>query len=97
MMNLSDLTLDLMEYKSVSSNILEVNKCVDFIKDYLIEKGIHTTEFQSNGKKSILATLIKDEISPEILFNGHIDVVPDRKSTRLNSSHIPLSRMPSSA
>ena len=23
--------------------------------------------------------------------------VPDRKSTRLNSSHIPLSRMPSSA
>ena len=27
---------------------------------------------------------------------SHIDVV-DRKSTRLNSSHIPLSRMPSSA
>ena len=25
------------------------------------------------------------------------DVVRDRKSTRLNSSHIPLSRMPSSA
>ena len=24
-------------------------------------------------------------------------IVPDRKSTRLNSSHIPLSRMPSSA
>ena len=26
-----------------------------------------------------------------------VPVVPDRKSTRLNSSHIPLSRMPSSA
>ena len=25
------------------------------------------------------------------------DLAPDRKSTRLNSSHIPLSRMPSSA
>ena len=24
-------------------------------------------------------------------------ILPDRKSTRLNSSHIPLSRMPSSA
>ena len=24
-------------------------------------------------------------------------IMPDRKSTRLNSSHIPLSRMPSSA
>ena len=26
-----------------------------------------------------------------------LEVGPDRKSTRLNSSHIPLSRMPSSA
>ena len=25
------------------------------------------------------------------------EILPDRKSTRLNSSHIPLSRMPSSA
>ena len=28
---------------------------------------------------------------------GALDEVVDRKSTRLNSSHIPLSRMPSSA
>ena len=28
---------------------------------------------------------------------GHLDAYIDRKSTRLNSSHIPLSRMPSSA
>ena len=27
----------------------------------------------------------------------HLPLLPDRKSTRLNSSHIPLSRMPSSA
>ena len=33
---------------------------------------------------------------PEIAFVGDGDKV-DRKSTRLNSSHIPLSRMPSSA
>ena len=33
-----------------------------------------------------------DQLSREILLPGS-----DRKSTRLNSSHIPLSRMPSSA
>ena len=33
--------------------------------------------------------------NPGVLRQTHIDV--DRKSTRLNSSHIPLSRMPSSA
>ena len=31
------------------------------------------------------------------VFVGETFVVEDRKSTRLNSSHIPLSRMPSSA
>ena len=31
------------------------------------------------------------------LYIGDQDVIQDRKSTRLNSSHIPLSRMPSSA
>ena len=33
-----------------------------------------------------------------VLRDGRVaGVEPDRKSTRLNSSHIPLSRMPSSA
>ena len=36
------------------------------------------------------------EITP-VLVNLHRQVSLDRKSTRLNSSHIPLSRMPSSA
>ena len=36
---------------------------------------------------------------PATLFSKHISIIKDkdRKSTRLNSSHIPLSRMPSSA
>ena len=38
------------------------------------------------------------EISaPSAITGGVITVSVDRKSTRLNSSHIPLSRMPSSA
>ena len=43
----------------------------------------------------------KLEITPEALglkyFKTIWDKDKDRKSTRLNSSHIPLSRMPSSA
>ena len=34
---------------------------------------------------------------PVIQINVDDEQVKDRKSTRLNSSHIPLSRMPSSA
>ena len=39
--------------------------------------------------------LQEDPISPEV--KARLRIPKDRKSTRLNSSHIPLSRMPSSA
>ena len=44
----------------------------------------------------------KDDVSAfMILHNSHIEQIaklrPDRKSTRLNSSHTDISRMPSSA
>ena len=41
----------------------------------------------------------KKIIKKETIFIGSLDssIIQDRKSTRLNSSHIPLSRMPSSA
>ena len=41
---------------------------------------------------------IQDLVERTLMETGHYDAAKaDRKSTRLNSSHIPLSRMPSSA
>ena len=42
-------------------------------------------------------TVTFDDGSTHVYDNAPDDITPDRKSTRLNSSHIPLSRMPSSA
>ena len=53
-------------------------------------KGFATT-FATDGEKG-LARYKADKFD---LVLADIDI--DRKSTRLNSSHIPLSRMPSSA
>ena len=42
----------------------------------------------------------RGQARPAVVFSTHMDTVPpflDRKSTRLNSSHIQKSRMPSSA
>ena len=58
-------------------------------------------------KMPLIESMRAIEIVPEIvekaacklieLNTAEDKVIPDRKSTRLNSSHIPLSRMPSSA
>ena len=44
--------------------------------------------FESNAFTALNTAFVND---------GALVLLPDRKSTRLNSSHIPLSRMPSSA
>src|ERR1051326_3568056 len=43
------------------------------------------------------AQVIRDRASGRSKGFGFVEMSSDRKSTRLNSSHIPLSRMPSSA
>ena len=63
-----------------------------FAKD-LKSKKYHLT-YVSQSKQSIVAEL-KQHIQKNQFT--HLICVEDRKSTRLNSSHIPLSRMPSSA
>ena len=51
-------------------------------------------------KKSLIGRGAKQIATAEALGlkkPGDVTVQPDRKSTRLNSSHMPKSRMPSSA
>ena len=53
---------------------------------------------QKNSKSSgKFETYPAKGISPDMSFLEMLDVVKDRKSTRLNSSHSSVSRMPSSA
>ena len=63
------------------------------IVDVKKKKIVTTYEFEFDGVYSPAWSPDGDEIA----FSGIKDGARDRKSTRLNSSHIPLSRMPSSA
>ena len=53
-----------------------------------------------SGSSGIKALLHPGELKGYLFIEGELHEIEealDRKSTRLNSSHIPLSRMPSSA
>ena len=58
-----------------------------------------TTALVSTGNTDGTLQLQVNGTTPSVTLNtlGAVGVGSDRKSTRLNSSHIPLSRMPSSA
>ena len=49
------------------------------------------------GSGQVPVQVVQATYSTEVSSSSGSYVTTDRKSTRLNSSHIPLSRMPSSA
>ena len=66
----------------------------------LFISGCQTTAVSFYESDTILQALKDGQLNDARLLieNGvDLNIVEDRKSTRLNSSHIPLSRMPSSA
>ena len=77
-------------------NVRMVDIAVQTIRDVdILALVIDVTEPQGKGDRFVL-DLIKHATAPVFLVLNKIDRV-DRKSTRLNSSHIQKSRMPSSA
>ena len=63
-----------------------LNESEDPVKNHLIKKANKIFELYKNGTVDLEIT------KPDYLYSGQ-----DRKSTRLNSSHTDISRMPSSA
>ena len=71
-----------------------------FIKKYITVKGLKNIDDIVRQKKGIIllsAHMGNYELGGAITASLGYDVYVDRKSTRLNSSHTDISRMPSSA
>ena len=64
----------------------------------LVNKNIAPTVYERSDFCALpRAVVIGEAMMAFVIFNALAQKLGDRKSTRLNSSHIPLSRMPSSA
>ena len=76
---------------------------VEALKNFDINKLCFYTRIYDEGKKSILSVFLSElydiDETQVLLGYGGEDILKqaDRKSTRLNSSHTDISRMPSSA
>ena len=88
--------------KSVYQAPMGIDEGVEDLNAPAIEIEIEDPEGVKIGIDGVEIDLMPDDDKGEIEFDAnlaeHMDEGElDRKSTRLNSSHIPLSRMPSSA
>ena len=75
-----------------------MKKSIAFITSGLEFNGNSLIEKSLGGSESAMIYMAREitKLGNDVTVYCECDK-PDRKSTRLNSSHIPLSRMPSSA
>ncbi len=76
MLNNTDLLCDLIRIKSVTDNIPEVNRCVEFLRDKLEAEGLFcAVETFDGGREALWASNIPGK-KPDLMIVVHLDVVP---------------------
>ena len=95
------------DWKDRSTQTIEskVKNDINYIVDYIDENGddedlekiVYRIIFGDEAYKKKNPEIKGTNPNPMPALKNRVYLTPDRKSTRLNSSHIPLSRMPSSA
>lgn len=75
---LNNLLLQLLSYKSISDNLEECKKCINFCIKYFTEQNlnIYVKEIEVKGVSSVLFTNTENCLDLDIMEIGHIDVVP---------------------
>ena len=90
------MTLRSIRVKVISVIIAVLSLSVA-VSIYITVTNQRTNLLDETRKNLTITGDILNSVIRNIMLSGEAPIATDRKSTRLNSSHIPLSRMPSSA
>lgn len=72
---LPQLLADLVSFKTVTGDNLAAADCMDYLEDFLAQRGMNITRLASNDVPSMVATT-RSTKKPRLLLQAHLDVVP---------------------
>jgi succinyl-diaminopimelate desuccinylase len=75
MEEITQLTKEMVRFKTVKGEKQEINSCFDYIRDYFSGEEFVIWEFENDGVETLVIGF-EETKTPEILLHGHIDVVP---------------------
>ena len=87
---MKNILKELVEIPSVTGDVVNCKKAIDFVKDIAIKSGLKTKVLEKDG---VFTLIMGKEIKKEakIILNGHLDVVPAKKDmfkTRLEGDRM---------
>ncbi|HAN10264.1 MAG TPA: hypothetical protein DCP90_06605 [Clostridiales bacterium] len=65
----------LISFKTLSNNKNEIEKCIEYIKSYMVDTNKNIQEYDYNGVKSLVISNSEGKAF-DVIFVVHIDVVP---------------------
>lgn len=72
--NIIKLTKELIKFRTTENRVLQLRKCIDYIKEYLDSSDVIIREFCYKDKPSLFISFNKRR-RQQLILNGHIDVV----------------------
>lgn len=69
---ITQLTRDLLEFRTVKGNQEEFDKAFEYIESYFEDASVELSEYENEGVKSLV---VKNNEDPELMLHGHLDVV----------------------
>lgn len=78
MEDVTQLTEELVKFRTVKGEEQEIEDCFDYIREYFSEEEFVIQAFENNDTETLVVGF-EETKNPEILLHGHIDVVPADK------------------
>ncbi|WP_251330407.1 M20 family metallopeptidase [Haloplanus pelagicus] len=68
-------TVDLVEYRTTEDRPEAIDDCLSYVADFFADAAV-SVERYSHGDTPSLVVSLDGSLSPELVFHGHLDVVP---------------------
>jgi succinyl-diaminopimelate desuccinylase len=73
---MKDLLRRLIQFHTVHGDEQAMHEGLDYIAEYVIERGMHVERFDDAGVESLVATVRPGSKTPKVMLAAHLDVVP---------------------
>ncbi len=73
---MEEILRKLISYRTVSGDADAMRQLLDFVADYVTQRGMHVQRYEWNGYESLIATVLPGNKTPKVMLAAHADVVP---------------------
>lgn len=73
---MEEILRKLVAFRTVTGDETAAHQALDYIANFVTNRGMHVARYDSNGFESLVATVQPGHKTPKVMLVAHVDVVP---------------------